>query len=222
MSESDENERRSPRHGRFGVLHLWSSTLAGVVALGISLYNLSTLHESPKIDATLPHLLRIGQGENVYLFLQPTISARHQTQDVEVVTSMQLDLWPDGQDNAAKRPRFFWDDSIVWKVNQKTAGLDYVHAEDPAPLVVNQDKPQQPIASFIAKDWNLTPGRYQGKLTLHRASRPEPLTEEFCLTISSDDLKEFTTPGNGTYFVFRNDDPESVDRHADCYARFRY
>ncbi|TQK52046.1 hypothetical protein FBY35_2471 [Streptomyces sp. SLBN-118] len=204
------------------MLHLWSSTLAGVVALGISLYNLSTLRESPQIDATLPHLLRIGQGENVYLFLQPTISVRHKTQDVDVVTSVRLDLRPDGQAAPAERPRFFWDDSITWELNRKTGGLDYVHAEDPAPLVINQDNPQQPIMSFVAKDSNLTAGRYLGTLTLYRASRREPLTEEFCLTVSGDDLKAFATPGKDPYFIFRNDDPDSVDRHADCYVRFRY
>ncbi|MFG2754488.1 hypothetical protein [Streptomyces xanthophaeus] len=209
--------QRSGR-ARFTAVHGWSSTVIGLAALGISLYNLSLTFRTPEIDVSLPHVLRIGQqeGENAFVFLQPTVSTPQRTEDVEIITSMELELRPSRPADRSKRPEFWWDETITWR---KPVEKGYEHADDPHALVIAQEAPQQPVLSFVAENWNFAPDTYHGTLTIHRASNPKPHTERFCLTITAEVLKEWQTKP-GWWFPFRNDDPDATDQHGSCFSRW--
>ncbi|WP_327732681.1 hypothetical protein OG749_01290 [Streptomyces nojiriensis] len=215
----DPRAGHRPRTRRFESAHLWITTVTGLVALIVSLYNFWELRKKPDIDVTLPHLVRVAQGKDVWLYLQPTLSTRIKTQDVEVVMGAELRLRPSGPITGSREPEFFWDETGSWTYNRERNDLTYRREADPVPLVVSQDKPQQPVILFNAVDWNLQPGRYEGSLSLHRASKPDPLVSGFCLEISEQAVKRFRGAGQQTHFDFRDDVPHSTGSSSgrDCY-----
>ncbi|GGT03785.1 MULTISPECIES: hypothetical protein [Streptomyces] len=82
-------------------------TLAAVVALAFSVYNFTELRQKPRIDATLPHLLRIGPVNGGTVFqVQPTISTRFKSEDVEVIRDAHLQVTP-ANTPSSKRPIFY-------------------------------------------------------------------------------------------------------------------
>ncbi|MEU9305452.1 hypothetical protein [Streptomyces sp. NPDC048269] len=214
------NSERSAHRGRFEVAHLWITTATGLVALGISLYNFATLQRVPEVDVQLPHLVRIeprAPGHTVHLFLQPTISTRIRTEDVEVITDAGLKLNP--ADAGVRVPSFYWNESGDWVYDFEANQVNYRRVADPTPLVVSQDKPQQPTILFHANDWAFGKGRYEGSLILHRASSREPITKAFCIEVSDDALKAFSGAPERTFFELRNDVPELESKAAgsSCY-----
>ncbi|MFA7767811.1 hypothetical protein ACGFNX_40780 [Streptomyces sp. NPDC048723] len=215
-ANSDRPRPRRERRGRADAAHLWATTVAGVVALGISLYNLSVLHRQPDIDVALPHLVRIeprGPGGNVHLFLQPTISSRVRTEDVEIVADAKLRLR--STDPAVREPKFYWDESGAWSYDHASNGLSYQRTADPSPMVIDQGNPQQPTILFNSHAWNIRPGRYDGVLVLQRASSPRPVEKPFCLMLSEEAVKTFTTSAERAFFELRNDVPA---RPGPCYT----
>ncbi|MFB7982887.1 hypothetical protein [Streptomyces vinaceus] len=217
MSETDPPERH-PRRGRVEQVHLWSSTVTALAALGLSLYSFAALRRSPDIDVTLPHVLRISQDADVWAILQPTMSSRLNSQDIEVVTNVGLALWPGGVAGQPSTPRFYWENNVSWKYDPQTGDLKHEPVSDPAPLVVGQNMPQQPVMHFVAAGWAFRPGRYEGTLTLTRASSRKPLIERFCLDITQKDLGQFRSGGQFRQIEFRNDVPPAAGRRGDCYV----
>ncbi|MER6996179.1 hypothetical protein [Streptomyces sp. NPDC000410] len=207
------------RARRFDSAHLWVTTATGLVALAISLYNLAELQRKPDIDVTLPHIIRIAQGKDVWLYLQPTMSTRVRTQDVEVVMKAELRLRPTGAIAKSDEPEFFWDETGSWTYDFGKNSIFYRRDADPVPLLVSQDKPQQPTILFNAIGWNFRPGRYEGSLNLHRASESEPLVSRFCLEVSKESVKRFRSAGQRKQFSFRDDVPGSAggSRSPGCY-----
>ncbi|MFE6840362.1 hypothetical protein ACFVFI_36755 [Streptomyces sp. NPDC057705] len=212
---------RGVRRRRFDAAHLWVTTATGLVALGISLYNFATLQRTPEVDVHLPHLVRIeprAPGNSVHVFLQPTISTRIRTEDVEVVTDARLELKP--ADPGAPTPAFYWNESGTWIYDFDANQVNYNRVADPTPLVVSQDKPQQPTILFHAQDWAIRKGRYTGSLVLQRASSGTPVTKHFCVEVSDAALKAFSQAPERAFFELRNDVPGPGKKPAasDCYA----
>lgn len=89
-------------------MHTWAATLAAVVALALSIYNFTEVQKKPRIDVSLPHLLRTGPVDNGTVFqIQPTVSTRFKTQDVEVIRDARLQLAPVGSISSQKKPIFY-------------------------------------------------------------------------------------------------------------------
>ncbi|EFL17622.1 hypothetical protein [Streptomyces sp. C] len=222
MADSDEDAPASGRSG-FDAVHKWAATIAAVAALAFSLYNFTELQRKPEIDLSLPHFMRIGmEDDNVQFFVQPTVSARIRTQDVEVIRDAHFDLTGTGALASSKRPVFYWRELGAWNFDAEASWLSYQWSADPAPFIVSQDKPQQPIFLFQADGWNFRAGRYEGKLRLTRTGSRSPLTKAFCIVLSERAAKEIRDgePSRGIYF-FRNDLPRfaaSKDR-SGCYVR---
>ncbi|WP_046778170.1 hypothetical protein [Streptomyces yangpuensis] len=205
----DPARARPPeRRRRFDAVHLWITTGASLIALAVSLYNLVVLHRQPDVDVALPHVVRLeprGPGGNVHLFLQPTISSRVRTEDVEIITDAELRLLPG--DPKVARPAFYWDESGTYSYDHASNRLSYQRTADPTPLVVAQDSPQQPTLLFNAHTWTVGPGRYEGTLVLHRASTGSPIEKPFCLTVSAAAVRTFTAAPERTFFELRDDVP---------------
>ncbi|MER7736579.1 hypothetical protein ABTX80_37480 [Streptomyces erythrochromogenes] len=218
-------ERPAPAHPWFGGLQTWTPIITSLAALGLSIYNLVVI-KPPKVEVFVPHVLRMGQKStgNAYSFVQPTITAPAQTEDLEIITKVELTMVPTDPSDRS-RAHFWWDELIKFG---DPIEASYKHATDPNPILIPPDKPQQPIFSFVAEDWNFKAADYQGTLTFHRRSDGKPIVKKFCLTLSKNDIEEFgQAKREGWWYPYRNDDPSGWkkregkgDRPRDCYARW--
>ncbi|MER6393165.1 hypothetical protein ABT236_32470 [Streptomyces sp. NPDC001523] len=203
-----------------GAFQTWTPAVTSLAALGLSIYNLLLFREPPQVEVSLPSVLRIGQQSNVVFFIQPTLTAPNKTEDLEIITKVELKMQPKDPADSSARARFWWNQLVAFEHPPESG---YKHADDPTPIVISQDKPQKPVFSFVAEDWKFKAVTYEGILTFHRRSnKDEPRVEKFCLVISDDDVKEFAkaTESNWWWYPYRNDDPGGRDRHGDCYARW--
>ncbi|MFE5519518.1 hypothetical protein ACFQ9Q_17600 [Streptomyces virginiae] len=206
-------------HGRnrFDHLHLWATTVTGLVALGIAVFNLVTLQSSPDIDVAMPHVVRVSQGKSARLYVQPTITAKEQTQEVEVITNVLLALNPPPEEKIV--PHFFWDESGQWTVVE--GKLTYRQTSDPTPVLVPYEKPQQPTMRFNAEGWKFKKEKYQGLLSVRRSGGRPPIVKEICIVISRKNVADFEALGPGGSLLFRNDhQPMPADTpkdEIDCY-----
>ncbi|MGW1120744.1 hypothetical protein ACWD5B_27150 [Streptomyces tanashiensis] len=221
MSDSGQGVARS-RRGWFDAVHKWAATTAAVVALALSLYNWTELQQPPRLDMTLPHLMRIGPaGKGTLIYFQPTVSTRFKAQDVEVITDARLRLAPAASISSLKSPEFYWQSNDVPNFDFESNEIRIEWSGDPAPFIVSQDKPQQPMFQFQDDTWSFQPGRYDGSVELSRSGNHEPLTERFCLIISKRAVDEMRRgDARGIYF-FRNDLPKftSSSKYSHCYVR---
>jgi len=223
---NDTDDRATePRRTRFENVHKWAATLAAVaavVALVFSLYNFSELQQKPRIDETLPHLSRIGPVGNGTTFqIQPTVSTRFKTQDVEVIRDAHLQLTPVGSISSSKKPIFYWHETGAYDYDFASDQVNYRWTSDPAPFIVSQDKPQQPTLVFWADNWNLQPGQYEGSLQLSRSENHTPLTKKFCLIVSKKAADEIHGAEQRQIYFFRDDLPKfhSSSKSPACYRR---
>ncbi|WKV74431.1 hypothetical protein AW27_024705 [Streptomyces sp. PCS3-D2] len=199
------------RH-RFRTGHTWVASIASLTALAFSVYNFVEARESPQTVVTLPMSLKmIRSGDATSLFLQPTVFTRFDTEDVEIVTDVQIRLRPK---TTRSEPKFFWEQNVQWwvqrggsasaRVVDKTS-VWYEFASDPTPFVVTQSDPKQPVMQFTTHGWTLKPDRFEGTLTVERASTGRPIRLPFCLVIRSEDISNLMK-GDGWY-EWRTDVP---------------
>jgi hypothetical protein len=177
------------------------------VALGLSIYNLVIAQREPAVDIALPHIVRIAQGKDTWLYFQPTLSTRVKAERVEVITQVELHLRP--TTSSSKTPTFFWDETGSFSYSPASRELTYRWVADPSPILVSQSTPQQPLLVFNALSWSFTEGRYEGTLVLKRASRQPPLTKSFCLAVSKSAAATMKSGGQYRFNGFRDDEPAS-------------
>lgn len=223
MEDAARGPVRSRRGRRFEAVHKWSATAAAVVALAISMYNFFELQRSPNVDVALPHLIRLEKvGHGVRLYVQPTLSTRFKSENVEVIRDARLKLIPTGPISSSKSPTFYWRQSVEWRYNPSTDTVNNNWSSDPAPFIVSQDKPQQPSFEFRAQNWMYKAGQYNGSLEMHRSADRAPLIKKFCLIISDSAVNELQNPqpSNLTIRFFRNDLPQFASSASPgCYRR---
>ncbi|MFF1739449.1 hypothetical protein [Streptomyces mirabilis] len=205
-------------------MHKWSATAAAVVALAVSLYNFAVLQRQPNVDMALPHLFRLEKsGNGVRFYVQPTVSTRFKSENVEVIRDARLRLTPTDSASSSKQPLFYWRQSVTWYYDPETDTVNNRWSSDPAPFLVSQDKPEQPSFDFLADNWMYRAGRYEGSLELLRSGDHPPLVESFCLIISEAAVNELKNPQppNQTIRFFRNDLPKfaSSGKSSNCYRR---
>ncbi|MFJ4776956.1 hypothetical protein [Streptomyces sp. NPDC088762] len=204
---------------RYEVAQAWVSTLVGVVALGLSVYNLLALQREPAVDVSLPHITRIAQGKDAWLYFQPTLSSRVKTERVEVITHVGLELKP--VTPGAGQPAFFWDETGSFSYDAAAHALTYQRVADPSPLLVGQSEPQQPLLLFNAVGWRFAEGRYEGSLVFHRASGLEPLRKGICLVVSKDAVAIMRRGAQYEFHDFRDDVPGTASQKGGtkgCYV----
>ncbi|GAA5703217.1 hypothetical protein Save01_04037 [Streptomyces avermitilis] len=167
--------------------------------------------------------MRIGlAGKDTHFYLQPTVSTKVKTQDVELIRDARFQLTPVGSISSSKRPVFYWKEVGTWNFNLATEWLSYKWSGDPAPFLVSQDKPQQPIFLFQADGWSFQPGRYEASLQLSRSGNHSPLIKNFCLLISKKAVDEIRGGASREdIFFWRNDMPKAMasNEYSGCYVR---
>ncbi|MFD9321088.1 hypothetical protein ACFWDQ_26045 [Streptomyces sp. NPDC060053] len=221
MNSTDETAAES-RRARFDSVHKWAATLAAVVALAFSIYNFAEIQKKPRIDVTLPHLLRAGPVDHGTIFqIQPTVSTRFKTQDVEVIRDARLQLTPVGSISSLDKPTFYWHETGTYVYDFASDQVNYTWSSDPAPFIISQDKPQQPTLVFWADNWTFQPGQYEGSLQLSRSANHDPLIEKFCVTVSKKAADELHGAEQRQIFFFRDDLPKfhSSSKSPGCYRR---
>ncbi|MFI9614554.1 hypothetical protein ACIHCM_23305 [Streptomyces sp. NPDC052023] len=221
MANGGEGATTRPRGG-FDAIHKWAATAAAVVALAISLYNLAELQREPKLDVTLPHLMRIGPaGKGTLIYFQPTVSTRFKSQDVEVISDARLRLNPTGSISSSESSNFYWQSNGVPKFDFESDEIRIEWSGDPAPFLVSQENPQQPMFQFQDGSWVLQPGRYEGFIQLSRSGNRKPLTQDFCLIVSKKAVDEMRGGDERGIYFFRNDLPKftSSSKYSHCYVR---
>ncbi|GGY07839.1 hypothetical protein [Streptomyces hiroshimensis] len=217
-SQPDTVAEARPRR-RHEQAHAWAATLAGVVALALSIYNLVALQREPAVDVALPHITRVAQGKDTWLYFQPTLSTRVKTERVEVINQVEFHLQPAA--SGTKAPAFFWDETGSFSYNATAHNLTYQRVADPSPLLVSQSTPQQPLLLFNAVGWGFAEGRYEGTLVLRRASGKAPLRKSFCMVVSKGAAATMRGAGQYQFHDFRDDVPGSDARKAEsegCYV----
>ncbi|WP_329460883.1 hypothetical protein [Streptomyces sp. NBC_01431] len=217
------NERAAEsRRARSDSVHKWTATLAAVVALTLSIYTFAELQQKPKIDVTFPHLLRTGPVDSGTAFqIQPTLSTRFKTQDVDLIRDAHLQLTPVGSISSSRKPIFYWHETGTYAYDFTSDQVNYHWTSDPAPFIVSQDKPQQPTLVFWANNWTFRPGQYEGSLQLSRSENHSPLVKTFCLIVSKKAADEVHGAEQRQIFFFRDDLPQfhSSKKSPDCYRR---
>ncbi|MFJ5634828.1 hypothetical protein ACIQF5_19605 [Streptomyces goshikiensis] len=190
-------------------MHTWVTTLAALAALGISVYGLTQLpSEEPKTEVTLPKSLQMAwESGGASVFLQPTVSTRFDAQNVEIVNDVQLRLRPDSTSGSrAMAPRFSWLRTVQWKYREDKEALWYEFLAQPAPFIVTQEKPHQPYIQFHAPVWTVVPGRYNGTLTVERASDRKTLVQSLCVVLNQGEIGLLQTMVRGQQpYEFRSD-----------------
>ncbi len=146
---------------------MWSATVTGVVALVLSVINLFLLQRDPRLDVSLPAVIRM-EGRPAYslFWIQPSLTTSQDTDEVVVVQTISLELRLVPGNAAAEDPKFFWNQLGKWEYGEKSDALDYLPAGDPTPLVISRDQPQRPVALFAAPNWTIVSGRSQGQIVL--------------------------------------------------------
>ncbi|MGA5199483.1 hypothetical protein [Streptomyces exfoliatus] len=203
-------------------MHTWTVTATSLAALAVSLYTFALFQRKPRLDVTLPHILRIEQqGGNILFYIQPTLSVRVKTEEVGVIGDTRLRLLPPSSIPSLKAPKFYWSGDGAWAYNATSDTLAYRWAGDPGPFTVSQETPQHPTLLFQADNWSFQPGRYEGSLQLYRPGNSIAVTKEFCLDISRKAVDSFRSgKQSNQFYVFRNDLPDlpSSGESAGCYA----
>ncbi|MEU8943061.1 hypothetical protein AB0C97_34180 [Streptomyces goshikiensis] len=204
----------SRRRLRAQTLHPWINTLAATAALVFSWLTYSALPpDEPDTEVALPRVIKLRWREDyTSLFIQPTVSTRFDTKNVEMVNDLELSLRPDNAFASPHvAPRFNWNQTVEWLYREDKESIWWEFLSDPGPFMVTQEEPRQPAVEFTADEWRPAPGRYIGTLTVHRASHRDPLGKEFCLVLTQEDItdlqnrKEKTAPDE-----FRSDAPEAA------------
>ncbi|QRN97815.1 hypothetical protein JRI60_01645 [Archangium violaceum] len=177
----------TPERSRKGP-HQWIQTVGAVAALILSLHNLFTLHRRPPVRLSLPHLVRIAQGpREVWLYLQPTFTITSKTEQLEVISGMELKVGRVGMPPEQWKV-FVWNETGEWVYDPEDQDLTWKFLADPTPLIVSQSQPQSPIGLFIAERLQFEPGDYEATLTAHRTTTKKPLEAHFCLRFSEPDI----------------------------------
>ncbi|MGX5188435.1 hypothetical protein ACWKT5_38500 [Streptomyces avermitilis] len=108
---------------RFDAAHMWISSVAALVALSLSLYNFVLVQRQPDTDVALPHIVRIAQGDEVWFYLQPTLSTRVETTQTEVITQVELRMRAPGP--RTRQPVLYWDESGTFTYDRTDHTLSY-------------------------------------------------------------------------------------------------
>nr|SBP00933.1 hypothetical protein BN4615_P10449 [Nonomuraea gerenzanensis] len=208
--------REAMRKGWLDALQLWLGLATGTIALILSIINWVTLNRDPEVSLSLPSILRIAQGDNVWLYLQPTFTTIRKTETTDYITGMELRVRPPAGSGAA--PTLVWDETGTWVYDSKTQEADYSYQSDPQPMLVSQDTPQSPTILFEATGWQFRPGRYELELRATRSSTDTPLAATFCLDITADDDAAFAQEGQYRWIGFQRTRTGSASSPAKaCY-----
>lgn len=199
------NSRGPTRRGASKV-HTWTTTIVAVIALALSAISLAQNMIPPGINITMPNQIRVAQGSGpdgkLKVYIQPSMVIARKSDRTVVVTSFTLSFHR--VDGLQPEPYIYWNEfgQLTWVPENEL--FDYQRIGDPAPIVVTQDKPQNPLLTFLADHYLMAPGVWRGELTGVEPNG-DRIVQSFCVDMTPQ-AAEWLRLKNGAQFrSFRND-----------------
>jgi len=204
-----DGRRRLAGHGRevferferFVTLR-WVPLTAALLSLPLSAAAIFLSLQQPELILILPDQIRVAQGResgSAYVYLQPAFVSTGRNERIEVIRDMALEVTPPVGDMAS----FEWDQQLRLVSDPDTGGLRYEYVADAVPLLVSPREASAPLSLFDAPDgWFFQPGEYTFSLLADRVVTGQPLTGEFSLTITAENVAFLDQPGPERFLTF--------------------
>ncbi|MEP7158415.1 MAG: hypothetical protein ABI797_03235 [Chloroflexota bacterium] len=203
--DSEQRKSRWPVRGRalfakFVTLR-WVPLTAALLSLPLSAAAILISLQQPEVLVILPDQVRIAQGRGsgaAYAYLQPAFVSTGRNERIEVIRDMDLEVAGPGQPAV-----FRWTQQLRLVGGTDGDGLSYEYVADAVPLLVSPRNAAAPLSLFEApQSWFFSPGDYTFRLVADRVITGEPLTAEFRLTLSADDVALLDQPGPDRFLTF--------------------
>lgn len=198
--------RRLSEHGReifqrFVTLR-WVPLTAALLSLPLSAAAIFLSLQQPELIVIMPDQIRVAQGResgSAYVYLQPAFVSTGRNERIEVIRDMVLEVTsPTGELTS-----FEWDQQLRLVSDPETGGLRYEYVADAVPLLVSPRDAAAPLSLFDARDgWFFQPGEYTFRLVADRVVTGQPLSAEFRLTISAENVAFLDQPGPERFLTF--------------------
>ena len=139
------------------------------------------------------------ESGSAYVYLQPAFVSTGRNERIEVIRDMALEVTPPVGDMES----FEWDQQLRLVSDPDTGGLRYEYVADAVPLLVSPREASAPLSLFDAPDgWFFQPGEYTFSLLADRVVTGQPLTGEFSLTITAENVAFLDQPGPERFLTF--------------------
>ncbi len=180
----------------------WVPLTAALLSLPLSAAAIFLSLQQPELVLILPDQIRVAQGResgSAYVYLQPAFVSTGRNDRIEVIRDMVLEVAPPSGDLAL----FEWDQQLRLVSDPQTGGLRYEYVADAVPLLVSPRDAAAPLSLFDAPDgWFFQPGEYTFTLVADRVVTGQPLSDQFRLTISAENVSFLDGPGAEQFLTF--------------------
>ncbi len=174
----------------------WVPLTAALLSLPLAATALYVSLQQPEVTLILPDQIRVVQGResgHAYVYFQPSFVSTGSSDRIEVIRDMHLEMTPAA---GGETTSFEWDQVLRLVTDPATGALNYEYEADAVPLLIGPSDAATPLSLFEAPDgWHFAPGAYDVKVVADRVVTGRPLTQDFRLNLSSDDLAFLEQPG---------------------------
>lgn len=180
----------------------WVPLTAALLSLPLSAAAIFLSLQQPELILILPDQIRVAQGResgSAYVYLQPAFVSTGRNERIEVIRDMVLDVTPPATESVS----FEWNQQLRLVSDPGTGGLRYEYVADAVPLLVSPRDAAAPLSLFDAPDgWFFQPGEYTFTLVADRVVSGQPLTGEFTLSLSAENVAFLDEPGPERFLTF--------------------
>jgi hypothetical protein len=180
----------------------WAPLLWALLSLPLSATALYVSLQQPEVMMILPDQVRVAQGRQTgaaYLYLQPAFVSTGTNDRVEVIRDMRVEVIPTG----GEAVDFEWSEELRLVSDPATGGLSYEYVADAVPILISPREAAAPLALFKAPPgWFFAPGGYTFRLIADRVISGQPLTDEFRVTLSAENVEFLAEPGPERFLTF--------------------
>jgi hypothetical protein len=175
----------------------WVPLTASMLSLVLSVVAIIASTQQPQVMLILPDQVRVAQGRSTggaYVYLQPAFVNTGQSDRVEVIRDMRLEVTP--IDGSSGPVDFDWTEQLSLVGDASSGGLSYRHEADAVPLLVSPRNAVAPLSLFRAPEgWFFAPGTYSFRLLADRVVVSAPVSGQFSVDLSADNVAFLDQPG---------------------------
>ncbi|HYI21530.1 MAG TPA: hypothetical protein VEX62_02740 [Candidatus Limnocylindrales bacterium] len=180
----------------------WVPLTAALLSLVLSVAAIYVSTRQPDVLLILPDQIRVAQGRetgSAYVYLQPAFVSTGANERVEVIRDMILEVTsPSGE-----RTSFSWDQELRLVTDPDTGALNYEYVADAVPILVGPRDAAAPLSLFDAPhDWFFAPGSYTFAVAADRVVVGQPLSAQFSLTLTPENIAFLDEPGPDRFLTF--------------------
>ncbi len=172
----------------------WVPLTAALLSLPLSAAAILLSLQQPELVVILPDQVRVAQGRQsgaAYVYLQPAFVSTGSNERIEVIRDMFLQV----SGPAVPTADFNWTQQLRL-VSSPDGGLSYEYVADAVPLLVGPRDAASPLSLFEApQGWFFAPGEHTFRLVADRVVTGQPLSGEFRLTLSAENVAFLDQPG---------------------------